>query len=90
MVGLDVDGLADLAGAFDGLYFETGQGSEVTNGVADGVDMGTLEARTYGVARHIRQTSPVWMIVNDVAGFIGPEVFSDRRISSNACASRTS
>ena len=38
--------------------------------------MGTLEARTYGVARRIRQTSPVWTIVNDVAGFIGPEVFA--------------
>ena len=76
MVGLDIDGLADLARAFGGLYFETGQGSEVTNGVAGGVDMGTLEARTYGVARRIRQTSPVWTIVNDVAGFIGPEVFA--------------
>ncbi len=76
MVGLDVDGVADLARAFGGLYFETGQGSEVTNGAAEGVDMGTLEARTYGVARAIRQTAPVWTIVNDVAGFIGPEVFS--------------
>ena len=76
MVGLDIDGVADLARAFGGLYFETGQGSEVTNGAADGVDMGTLEARTYGVARRIRQTAPVWTIVNDVAGFIGPEVFA--------------
>jgi ethanolamine ammonia-lyase large subunit len=38
--------------------------------------MGTLEARTYGVARCVRQRSPVWTIVNDVAGFIGPEVFA--------------
>jgi ethanolamine ammonia-lyase large subunit len=75
MVGLDVDGVADLARAFGGLYFETGQGSEVTNGAAEGVDMGTLEARTYGVARHVRQRVQVWTIVNDVAGFIGPEVF---------------
>jgi ethanolamine ammonia-lyase large subunit len=75
MVGLDVEGVADLARAFGGLYFETGQGSEVTNGAAEGVDMGTLEARTYGVARYIRQSAPVWTIVNDVAGFIGPEVF---------------
>jgi ethanolamine ammonia-lyase large subunit len=50
MINLDVSGLSDLARAFSGLYFETGQGSEVTNGAADGVDMGTLEARTYGVA----------------------------------------
>jgi ethanolamine ammonia-lyase large subunit len=76
MVGLDVDGVADLARAFGGLYFETGQGSEVTNGAAEGADMGTLEARTYGVARCIRRAAPVWTIVNDVAGFIGPEVFT--------------
>jgi ethanolamine ammonia-lyase large subunit len=35
MLSHDVDGLADLARAFDGLYFETGQGSEVTNGAAE-------------------------------------------------------
>jgi ethanolamine ammonia-lyase large subunit len=85
MVGLDVDGVADLARAFGGLYFETGQGSEVTNGVAEGVDMGTLEARTYGVARHIRRTAPVWTIVNDVAGFIGPEVFSSAGQLERVC-----
>ena len=88
MVGLDIDGLADLAGAFRGLYFETGQGSEVTNGVAGGVDMGTLEARTYGVARRIRQTSPVWTIVNDVAGFIGPEVFATADRLERVCPGR--
>jgi len=75
MVNHDVDGLADLTRAFDGLYFETGQGSEVTNGAAEGVDMGTLEARTYGVARCLQQATRAWTIVNDVAGFIGPEVF---------------
>ena len=75
MVGLDVDGILELARHFDALYFETGQGSAVTNGAAEGVDMVTLEARAYGVARHIRQQTGRWMIVNDVAGFIGPEVF---------------
>ncbi len=75
MVGLDVDGLLALAPGFDGLYFETGQGSAVTNQAAEGVDMVTLEARAYGVARLIRQRTNSWMIVNDVAGFIGPEVF---------------
>ena len=53
MVGLDVDGMLDLARGFAGCYFETGQGSAVTNGAAEGVDMVTLEARAYGVARHI-------------------------------------
>ena len=86
MVGMDVDGVLDLARAFDGLYFETGQGSEVTNGTADGVDMGTLEARSYGVARHIeQQSSSRWMIVNDVAGFIGPEVFRDADQLERVC-----
>src|SRR5262245_19632107 len=86
MVGLDVDGVIDLARDFDGLYFETGQGSEVTNGAAEEIDMVTLEARTYGLARHIRQrTSCGWMIVNDVAGFVGPEVFKDAQQLERAC-----
>jgi len=81
MVGLDASEIADLARGFAGFYFETGQGSEVTNGCAEGVDMVTLESRTYGVARYIRSHArdeaglKKWMIVNDVSGFIGPEVF---------------
>jgi ethanolamine ammonia-lyase large subunit len=76
MVGLDVEEINDLARGFGGLYFETGQGSEVTNGAAEGIDMVTLESRTYGVARAIsRASGKRWTIVNDVAGFIGPEVF---------------
>jgi ethanolamine ammonia-lyase large subunit len=95
MVGLDGDGIADLAAGFDGLYFETGQGSAVTNGAAEGVDMVTLEARAYGLARHIRKQAaasqralggePPWMIVNDVAGFIGPEVFKTALQLERAC-----
>jgi len=82
MVGLDIDDLVEIARHFDGLNFETGQGSSVTNCTAEGVDMVRLEARAYGLARHVRRsldpgTSPArWMIVNDVAGFIGPEVFT--------------
>jgi ethanolamine ammonia-lyase large subunit len=105
MVGTDVEGLTDLTGSFDRLYFETGQGAEVTNGAAEGVDMVTLEARTYGLARHIRQavsTSPrngeatqhrasagPWMIVNDVAGFIGPEVFRTAEQLERVCLEDT-
>jgi ethanolamine ammonia-lyase large subunit len=85
MVGLDVDGLVDLARGFDGLYFETGQGSAVTNGAAEDVDMVTLEARAYGVARHIRRQTGAWTIVNDVAGFIGPEVFRSAEQLERAC-----
>jgi ethanolamine ammonia-lyase large subunit len=96
MVGLDVDGLADLVGRFDGLYFETGQGSEVTNGAAEGADMVTLESRCYGVARHLRRVCTQraggrapWMIVNDVAGFIGPEVFRSAAQLERACLEDT-
>ena len=85
MVGLDVGGVLELARHFDALYFETGQGSAVTNGTADGVDMVTLEARAYGLARHIRQQTRRWMIVNDVAGFIGPEVFRSASQLERAC-----
>jgi ethanolamine ammonia-lyase large subunit len=89
MVGLDVDGLLDLASGFDGLYFETGQGSAVTNQAAEGVDMVTLEARAYGVARLIGQQTGNWMIVNDVAGFIGPEVFRTGEQLLRACLEDT-
>ncbi|MCI0490069.1 MAG: ethanolamine ammonia-lyase subunit EutB [Blastocatellia bacterium] len=89
MVGLDVDGLLDLARGFDGLYFETGQGSAVTNGAAEGVDMVTLEARAYGLARYIRRQTGSWMIVNDVAGFIGPEVFRNEDQLFRACLEDT-
>ena len=99
MAGLDVEGVLELARGFDGLYFETGQGSEVTNGSAEGVDMVTLEARTYGLARHLRQqagrgnmtgqAARPWMIVNDVAGFIGPEVFATAGQLERACLEDT-
>ncbi len=89
MVGLDVEGLVELARGFPGLYFETGQGSEVTNGAAEGVDMLTLEARSYGVARHIGKRTGAWMIVNDVAGFIGPEVFRTGEQLLRACLEDT-
>ena len=89
MIGLDVDGLLDLARGFDGLYFETGQGSAVTNQAAEGVDMVTLEARAYGVARYLRKQTGAWTIVNDVAGFIGPEVFRTGDQLLRACLEDT-
>lgn len=56
------------------LYFETGQGSEVSLDAHHGVDMQTLEARTYGYARHWKP-----FMVNNVSGFIGPETLFDGR-----------
>jgi ethanolamine ammonia-lyase large subunit len=85
MIGMDVDGILDLARGFPGLYFETGQGSEVAGGAAEGIDMVTLEARTYGVARYMGRQTGAWMIVNDVAGFIGPEVFRSSEQLARAC-----
>ena len=67
-----------------GLYFETGQGADLTNGAAHGFDMVVHESRKYGFARALKQelerVQPrgAWVHVNDVAGFIGPEVFRTR------------
>lgn len=54
------------------LYFETGQGSEVSVDADEGVDEMTLEARTYGFARYFDP-----FMVNNVTGFIGPETIYD-------------
>ncbi len=90
MAGVDLDGVSDLAKKFAGLYFETGQGSEVTNGAAEGIDMVTLESRCYGAARQIRrENGGKWTIVNDVAGFIGPEVFRSGTQLLRACLEDT-
>ncbi|MCL2163226.1 MAG: ethanolamine ammonia-lyase subunit EutB [Oscillospiraceae bacterium] len=56
------------------LYFETGQGSEVSLGADEGVDEMTLESRTYGFGRVFRP-----FMVNNVSGFIGPETLYDGR-----------
>ncbi|MCP4119082.1 MAG: ethanolamine ammonia-lyase subunit EutB [Desulfobacteraceae bacterium] len=50
------------------MYFETGQGSEISLDCHHGVDEMTLEARTYGVGRRYHP-----FMVNNVSGFIGPE-----------------
>ena len=54
------------------MYFETGQGSELTYNKHDGIDMTTTEALCYGLARRY---SP--FMVNNVTGFIGPETHLD-------------
>jgi ethanolamine ammonia-lyase large subunit len=50
------------------MYFETGQGSELTYGKHNGIDMTTTEALCYGLARRYDP-----FVVNNVTGFIGPE-----------------
>jgi ethanolamine ammonia-lyase large subunit len=54
------------------MYFETGQGSELSSASNEGVDQQTLEARCYGLARHFKP-----LLVNSVVGFIGPEYLYD-------------
>jgi len=74
-----------------GLYFETGQGADFTNGHAQGVDMVVHESRKYGFARLLSHAvarargGEAWVHVNDVAGFIGPEVFRTREQLVRCC-----
>jgi len=74
-----------------GLYFETGQGADATNGHALGFDMVMHEARCYGFARALAQDVAAatgrkpWVHLNDVAGFIGPEVFRTREQLVRCC-----
>ncbi len=79
-----------------GLYFEPGQGADFTNGHSHGTDMVLHESRKYGFARLMSQkvaqaraaagkTANAWVHVNDVAGFIGPEVFRTREQLVRCC-----
>jgi ethanolamine ammonia-lyase large subunit len=79
-----------------GFYFETGQGADATNGQHAGCDMVLLESRKYGFARALRRRVELaqvgagreaapWVHVNDVAGFIGPEVFRSREQLVRCC-----
>lgn len=56
------------------LYFETGQGSELSSDAHYGADQVTMEARCYAYARQFRP-----FMVNTVVGFIGPEYLYDSR-----------
>jgi ethanolamine ammonia-lyase large subunit len=56
------------------MYFETGQGSELSSLSHHGADQLTMEARCYALARCFKP-----FLVNDVVGFIGPEYLADGR-----------
>ena len=56
------------------LYFETGQGSELSSDSHYGADQVTMEARCYGFAREVHP-----FMVNTVVGFIGPEYLYDSK-----------
>jgi ethanolamine ammonia-lyase large subunit len=54
------------------MYFETGQGSELSSDAHHDADQLTMEARCYGFARKFQP-----FLVNTVVGFIGPEYLYD-------------
>lgn len=72
-----------------GLYAETGQGADGTNGHGEGFDMVVHESRKYGFLRALKTNLPdpenTWVFVNDVAGFIGPEVFRTKEQLVRCC-----
>lgn len=88
--------LEERNGAY-GLYAETGQGADFTNGHGEGFDMVIHEARKYGFVRALKQkmsTSKTaeetpWVFLNDVAGFIGPEVFRTKEQLVRCCLEDT-
>ena len=70
-----------------GLYAETGQGADETNGHGEGFDMLIHESRKYGLWRGLKQqlNEDSWVHLNDVAGFIGPEVFRTKEQLVRCC-----
>lgn len=81
--GFDANDLAEAkalaleTGAVAGpnvMYFETGQGSELSSDAHYGADQVTMEARCYGFAKRYDP-----FIVNTVVGFIGPEYLYDSK-----------
>jgi len=79
-----------------GFYAETGQGADLTNGHAEGFDMVMHESRKYGFLRVLKQRidslkddNNSWVHVNDVAGFIGPEVFRTKEQLVRCCLEDT-
>lgn len=56
------------------MYFETGQGSELSSEAHYGADQVVMEARCYGFAKRYQP-----FLVNTVVGFIGPEYLYDAK-----------
>lgn len=56
------------------MYFETGQGSELSSSANWGADQGVMENRCYGLARRYHP-----FLVNTVVGFMGPEYVYDTK-----------
>ena len=90
-----IEKMLDYASQRDGqygFYAETGQGADLTNGHAEGFDMVIHESRKYGFLRALKYKineakgqDNAWVHVNDVAGFIGPEVFRTKEQLVRCC-----
>ena len=80
--GIDIDlikeacslGKKEISSDSPFMYFETGQGSELSSLSHFGADQLTMEARCYALARCFNP-----FLLNDVVGFIGPEYLADGR-----------
>ena len=93
--GISIDSMTKYAKARGisryGLYYETGQGADFTNGAGEGFDMVVHESRKYGFARALEQDLAKvqprggYSHLNDVAGFIGPEIFKTREQLVRCC-----
>ena len=93
--GISIDSMTKYAMARGisryGLYYETGQGADFTNGAGEGFDMVVHESRKYGFARALEQELAKvqprggYSHLNDVAGFIGPEIFKTREQLVRCC-----
>jgi ethanolamine ammonia-lyase large subunit len=93
--GVSIDGMMAYAKARGisryGLYYETGQGADFTNGAGNGFDMVVHESRKYGFARALKhelakvQPRGAYTHFNNVAGFIGPEIFKTREQLVRCC-----
>jgi ethanolamine ammonia-lyase large subunit len=75
-----------------GFYAETGQGADETNGHDSGFDLLIHESRKYGLIRAAKMqffaslpSENPWVFANDVAGFIGPEVFKTKEQLVRCC-----
>lgn len=98
--GISIEKMFDYASKRKGqygFYIETGQGADFTNGHGKGFDMVIHESRKYGFLRalkaeiyHSNSTSNnAWVFHNDVAGFIGPEVFRTKEQLVRCCLEDT-
>lgn len=73
----EAEALALREGTAEGpnvMYFETGQGSELSSEAHYGADQVVMEARCYGFAKRYKP-----FLVNTVVGFIGPEYLYDAK-----------